>query len=101
MDAAGAAEPVRLMAAGGGAARHADVALRPCGLGRPVHHPTSTARGDAGGPPQSVGVGYWIIDRRNGRVTGWPSLPPDMVITTYREQYDGHPPRHAVHGAQA
>ncbi|MGC9382274.1 SUKH-3 domain-containing protein [Streptomyces sp. MH13] len=101
MDAEEAAELARRMVAGDGADRHAVVALHPFGLGWLVHPPPSPGRDDAGGPPRSAGGSYWIIDRRNGRVTTWPSLHPDVIVEMYQDQFGSHPPRHAVHSTTA
>ncbi|MET9825869.1 MULTISPECIES: SUKH-3 domain-containing protein [unclassified Streptomyces] len=77
------------------------VALHPFDLGWLVHHPPSPAGGDTDAPARDPGGGYWVIDRRNGRVTSWPSVPPDVVVGMYRDQHGDHPPRHAVRGGGA
>ncbi|WP_406282576.1 SUKH-3 domain-containing protein [Embleya sp. NBC_00896] len=38
-------------------------------------------------PLANLGSGQWIVDRRNGRVTIWPSLPEEMVLDLFRERY--------------
>ncbi|MGW9213998.1 SUKH-3 domain-containing protein [Embleya sp. NPDC055664] len=38
-------------------------------------------------PMANVGAGQWIIDRRNGRVTLWPSLPAENILALFRERH--------------
>lgn len=38
-------------------------------------------------PFASLGSGQWIVDRRDGRVTMWPSLPEAIVLRMYRERF--------------
>lgn len=48
----------------------------------------------SGATPRPVGEGRGIVDRRTGEVSVWPSLPVDVVVEMFREQYvDPPPPR--------
>lgn len=44
------------------------------------------------GRPQDVGAGRIVVDRHNGEMTHWPSVPVDAVIEQYRAFRAEHPP---------